>query len=180
MSLWWGHPHSSMGFTVHLSIHKEVALLLQVHAAVWAHKTGWMAVLVPSFHHRSSVSPSEEKKLSLMKLSKCMNTIQRRTIFMKIGDIFSKKTPSVRTHAECCTHTMPVPHLSQRGSFCSEEVVAWGFVTGAFTLLVTMGLVPVRKIEEKPSDPLWEREMLPHINSSECRRLREWQVDWCH
>lgn len=61
---------------------------------------------------------------------------------MKIGTIFSKKTPSI-----CRTHTMPVPHLSQRGSFWSEDVAAWGFVAGAFTLLVTMGLVPVRGIK---------------------------------
>lgn len=43
---------------------------------------------------------------------------------------------------------MPLPHLSQRGSFCSVAEAAWGFVTGALTLLVTIGFVPVKKSSE--------------------------------
>lgn len=41
------------------------------------------------------------------------------------------------------THTMPFPHLSQRGSFCSDPAGVGSFVTGALTLLVISGFAPI-------------------------------------
>ena len=53
--------------------------------------------------------------------------------------------PSSSCRPPSSTHTMPFPHLSHRGSFCTLEAAAGLFVTGAFTLLVTIGRVPAVK-----------------------------------
>lgn len=73
----------------------------------------------------------------------------------------------------CCTHTMPVPHLSQRGNFCSEDVAAWGFVTGALTLLVTMGFVPRRKTTVSNH---WGYDWFPHVDSTHSSALKAQQA----
>lgn len=61
------------------------------------------------------------------------------------------------------THTIPLPHLSQTGSFCRFPVGGACLTVGAFTVLVTMGRVPVNAAERH-----WSTRR-------QCRWLRRWQ-----
>ena len=58
----WGDPLSGVLFTVDLIFHKEMALLFQVCAAVGAHVTLGVAVMVPQLHKHTTAGGREGGK----------------------------------------------------------------------------------------------------------------------
>lgn len=58
VALWGPRAGSCMSFAVQLSLHEEVALLLEVEVAVSTHKALWVPVLIPRLHN----GPPVEKK----------------------------------------------------------------------------------------------------------------------
>lgn len=82
-----------------------------------------------------------------------------------------------RWYCSICTYTIPFPHLSQTGSFCRFPVGGVCLTVGAFTVLVTIGWVPVHMEERPPTKQLCTCSWLEHINKN--KTLKRHEVGAC-